>query len=110
MKSSTATVLAALLVAVVLVAPSAAASPRRALLNSCEDECTKTYEDNVKKCIAETKLGEPPALEKKQAVAMGALAYVPPKDTGGAHCCDKLTSVALGSSWAHCVCAALKTC
>jgi hypothetical protein len=83
MKPSTATILVALMVAVVLATPTAAASSRRMLLGTCEDDCSKTYEDNVKKCIADTKLGEPPAI----APAMGgmvAMEYKPPVDTGTA--------------------------
>lgn len=64
---------------VLLTAPGSANA--RMLLGTCEDDCQSDYEKNVKKCIAETKLGEPPAT-KAAAGAMAALAYVPPKDTG----------------------------
>lgn len=83
MKSSTSTILAALLVAVVLATPTAAASSRRMLLGTCEDDCSKTYEDNVKKCIADTKLGEPPAIAKADVGKADMFVdYVPPTDTG----------------------------
>jgi hypothetical protein len=88
MKAFTATMLAAFLVAVLLVAPSTAAFPRRVLLDvaSCEKQCQDTYETNVKKCISDTQLGKPPPIEKKAAEAtdMMTLAYVPPEKTGRA--------------------------
>lgn len=74
--------LASLLLAVLLAAPRADA---RALLATCEEDCQVIYEKNVKKCISETQLGEPPAIQAQgtaKAAAKAAADYVPPKDTG----------------------------
>jgi hypothetical protein len=74
----------ALLVLALLPTSSAAANtPRRALLDAysdCLDKCTAEYNKNVEKCIAGTKLGEPPAIASVGAVFVEA-AYVPPDKT-----------------------------
>jgi hypothetical protein len=76
----------ALLVLVLLTTTSAAANtPRRALLDAhsdCLDKCTNEYNKNVEKCIAETQLGEPPAIKSFGAASGNvSTAYVPPDKT-----------------------------
>lgn len=64
-----------------LAISASATIPRRMLLGACEDKCDKDYEDNVRRCIADTQLGTPPDIKKEDAGGMEAKAYVPPTDT-----------------------------
>jgi hypothetical protein len=86
MKRPAALLLALLLTA--LVSDSTAASvPRRILLDAfsdCQEQCTEKYEDNVQKCISDTKMGEPPMTITKAAHAHPpppSMKYTPPKKT-----------------------------
>jgi len=71
--------LVSLLLAALMISASAT-TPRRMLLDACEDKCDQEYENNVRRCIAETKLGTPPEI-KKEDQGMMTKAYVPPTDT-----------------------------
>jgi hypothetical protein len=88
MKPATSLLVAAsalLLLALLPASSAAAITPRRALLDAysdCQDKCRNEYNNNVQKCIAETKIGDPPAMHSAGvASAEAAMAYIPPDKT-----------------------------
>lgn len=90
-------VLLSLLLVALVSSASAASRPRRMLLDACEDKCQREYDANVRKCIADTKLGEPPVIK--------TFAYVPPKDTAlqlAEQKCEELQAPQLEACKAKC--------